>query len=260
MQKILILSDGGKAATVFERFMNENGFSANCEKYEVLSDIDRNAGYDAAVCFGNNAKNVEKAVEFAGNAEIGRLVYVGSVLTYFDRKYPERNLKKHAVVSDYSECEKTAFSAISEKLDVSVAEMPPMSDEIPDGILSVDGVPAIEFKKFVLTFDGGFVRISDENYAAGIASVLVNGRCGVSYPVCDGIVKYKDALKEKKGESKKIYEYPEELWRILAVGASRKLKKEGKKPSFDVKTLYKENLFENFFFDPVEVKRQLGYE
>ena len=107
MQKILILSDGGKAATVFEKFMNENGFSANCEKYEFLSDIDRNAGYDAAVCFGNNAKNVEKAVEFAGNAEIGRLVYVGSVLTYFDRKYPERNLKNHAVVADYSECEKT---------------------------------------------------------------------------------------------------------------------------------------------------------
>ena len=260
MQKILILSDGEKAAKVFENFMNENGFSTSCEKYEVLSDIDYNAGYNAAVCFGKNAKNIEKAVKFTENAKIGRLVYVGSVLTYFDRKYPERNLKKHAVIADYSECEKIAISAVSENLDVSVAEMPPMSDEIPDGIFTVDGVPAVESKKFVLTFDGGFVRISAENYAAGVASVLVNGRNGVSYPFCDGIVKYKDALKEKKDLNKKIYEYPEELWWILAVKASRKLKKEGKKPSFDVKTLYKENLFENFFFDPVEVKKQLGYE
>ena len=58
MQKILILSDGGKDATVFERFMNENGFSTNCEKYEFLYDIDRNAGYDTEVCFGYNAKNL----------------------------------------------------------------------------------------------------------------------------------------------------------------------------------------------------------
>ena len=58
----------------------------------------------------------------------------------------------------------------------------------------------------------------------------------------------------------KVYEFPEELWWVLALRAKASLKKAGLTAKTDIKMLYKKDLYTNYFFDDTEVRKALGYK
>ena len=89
--------------------------------------------------------------------------------------------------------------------------------------------------------------------------MILNGKNGVIYPLCDKNAKFKAMLNEKYPDVK-VYEFPEELWWVLALRAKSSLKKAGLTAKTDIKQLYKKDLYENYFFDDAEVKKALGYK
>lgn len=211
----------------------------------------------AVVYFGDDKDTLRSVFDKAVENGVKRIVYVASVACFFARRNPEDNLENHLFVKRQVECEKTAIS-FSDKTSVSIAEVPGIY-KLPDDVFVEDGVPAIKMRKFYLTFDGGFPVMSVESASDGVLSVVANGENGVVYPLCDKNVKFKTMLSEKYPDAK-VYEYPEELWFILAAKAKNDLKKSGKTQGVDLKKLYKTDLYKNYFFDDAEVRRALKYE
>lgn len=66
------------------------------------------------------------------------------------------------------------------------------------------------------------------------------------YPLCDKNAKFKAMLNEKYPDVK-VYEFPEELWWVLALMAKSSLKKAGLTAKTDIKTLYKKTCTKTTF-------------
>lgn len=253
MEKLLIAYENDVKEYFFE----------NVETIEITAEI-VNAddemnfdGVDTAVYFGKDKEKLSKFLENAKDGGVKRIVYVASAICFFNRRSPEKNLEKHPFVKSQVDCENEVLS-YSDKMSVSIAELPSVY-KLPQEIFAVDGVPSIKFKKFFLTFDGGYPEMSAENVAESVLSVAINGENGVIYPLCDKNAKFKAKISERNPDDK-VYEYPEELWWILALKAKTMLKKQGLAGSVDIKKLYKTDIFENYFFDDREVRRALKYE
>jgi len=247
---------------VYENQLPEN-FAGNVEKTGItpkLSKIGDELNFDkiyAVAYFGEKKDNLKFVVEKAVENGVKRAVYVASAICYFNRRNPEKNLEKHPFVKNQAECENTILSFANE-ISVSIAEIPAFY-ALPKEIFAIDGVPALKFRKFYLTFDGGYPEIDDENAAESVLSVILNGANGVVYPLCDKNAKFKAKLNEKYPDTK-VYEFPEELWWVLVLTAKSSLKKAGLTAKTDLKQLYKKDLYENYFFDDTEVRKALGYK
>lgn len=247
---------------VYENQLPDN-FSENVEKAGItplLSKVGEELNFDkidAVAYFGENKDNLKTVVEKAVESGVKRAVYVASAICYFNRRNPGQNLEKHSFVKNQTDCE-NAILAFSDKISVSVAEIP-LAYPLPKEIFTIGGVPALKFRNFYLTFDGGYPEIGDESAAESVLSVILNGKNGVIYPLCDKNAKFKAMLNEKYPDVK-VYEFPEELWWVLALRAKSSLKKAGLTAKTDIKTLYKKDLYENYFFDDTEVRKALGYK
>lgn len=247
---------------VYENQLPDN-FSENVEKAGITPKVATQSDelnfdkIDAVAYFGENSDNLKTVVEKAVESGVKRAVYASSAICYFNRRNPEKNLEKHPFVKNQTDCE-NAILAFSDKISVSVAEIP-LAYPLPKEILTIGGVPALKFRNFYLTFDGGYPEIGDESAAESVLSVILNGKNGVIYPLCDKNVKFKAMLNEKYPDVK-VYEFPEELWWVLALNAKSSLKKAGLTAKTDIKQLYKKDLYENYFFDDAEVKKALGYK
>lgn len=260
--KILIVSEKGIDLTAAKKVFVNNGMSVVSVEDEIFESIDDNldiSEYAAMVYWGKNAENVKKAFTYARLCKFKKAVYVSSIYSYFDRTYPDRNLKKHPYVKDAELCEEMAL-AFCDYIDVSVVELPLISGELPPDFPTVNGEVGFKLKKLYFAPSGGSASIDRDSAALAVLAVLLNGKNGVIYPIGGECKKYKEFLLDNLGGDAKVYEFPEELAGVAALSKKMRLKKANYQPLFDIKKLYTEDLVRNYYLDSSPVKEILEYD
>lgn len=263
MKKILIVDEKGRETSALIELLRQYGIEAVCKNTDFLYENAEKPDFtdiDAMVYYGNTPNFVKTCFETAKNAGIKRAVLVGSALSYFDRTYPDKKLaEKHNYIRQANICAEESLSFASE-MSVSIAELPFANGEWPLDFTTIDGAIGMDGARFYLAPEGGTAEITVENAAKAIYAVLINGENGLKYPVCDKCRKFKDILREKLGESAKIYEYPVEFDWVTVILKKSELKKAAVVAEFDLKDLYADFLTHNWYFDDSSVKKALKYD
>lgn len=260
--KILLVSEKGIDLSAAKKIFEYKGMAAVTVDSEIFENIDESldfSEYAAMVYCGKNAENVEKAFTYARLCKFKKTVYAGSIYSYFDRTYPDRNLKIHPYVKDVELCEEKAL-AFCDNMDVSVVELPFVSGKLPPDFPTVNGAVGFKLKKMYFAPSGGATAIDRDSAAAAVFAVLLNGKNGVVYPIGGECKKYKEFLLDSLGGDGKVYEFPEELARAAAIRKKRRLKNANYQPVFDIKKLYLEDLVRNYYLDSSPVKEILEYD
>ena len=157
----------------------------------------------------HNVTYVSNLLRIARLAKVKKVVILGSYYTYFNRIWPELNLKEnHPYIKSRVEQMELAFTFNSSVMQVMILEIPYVFGTLPKqtplwNILN----DQLNSNKHIYYPLGGTAMITDKEVAESIYGAFLYGTGGNAYPISSINLKWKDFLSyllKLKGQNKKI--------------------------------------------------------
>ena len=157
----------------------------------------------------HNVTYVSNLLRIARLAKVKKVIILGSYYTYFNRVWPELNLKEtHPYIKSRVEQMELAFTFNSSVMQVMILEIPYVFGTLPKqtplwNILN----DQLNSNKHIYYPLGGTAMITDKEVAESIYGAFLYGTGGTAYPICSINLKWKDFLSyllKLKGQGKKI--------------------------------------------------------
>ena len=157
----------------------------------------------------HNVTYVSNLLRIARLAKVKKVIILGSFYTYFNRIWPELNLKEnHPYIKSRVEQMELAFTFNSSVMQVMILEIPYVFGTLPKqtplwNILN----DQLNSNKHIYYPLGGTAMITDKEVAESIYGAFLYGVGGTAYPVCSINLKWKDFLSyllKLKGQGKKV--------------------------------------------------------
>lgn len=207
-----------------------------------------------------------RVVQGAKDAGVEKCVICNSYFAYFDRIYPELELKeKHPYIRCRVEQAKRCIDIGGKEMDVMILEFPyifgthPVREPLWKDVI----IKRIQnWNNKVYFFHGGSNMIAVEHIAEAIIGALKRGEGGKRYPIGDKNVTWKEWLTiilDVMNSDKEILFLPTWIGKIYGSYLRWKEKREGKEAGLNYKYLFKDIQSREFFFDPTSTQEELGY-
>ncbi len=207
----------------------------------------------------------EKTIIAARRAGIKKCVVLNSYFAYFDRIWPEKELKKH---HPYIKCRveqaERAIAAGGGEMAVMILELPYIFGSMPNRVPLWKDVLLDRFlKSRVIFFPGGGTNmIAVEHVGEAIIGCLEHGEHGERYLVGDENHSYKEMLKMMMSSievHKKIINIPRFAAVLAGIMINMGRKRKGLEGGLDARYLMQDILTHDLFFDPSYTAKKLGY-
>jgi dihydroflavonol-4-reductase len=211
-----------------------------------------------------NVTYVMNLLRLARLAKIKKVVILGSYFTYFNRIWPELNLKeKHPYIKSRVEQMELAFTFNSSVMQVVILEIPYVFGTLPKQTPLWDIVfNQLNSNKHIYYPLGGTAMITAKELAEAVEGAILYAEGGKAYPVASINLKWRDflsyLLKLQGQQHKVLTPYSSFSTKLEMKKKMKKFFKQGKEPGLDL-VEYLKFQKRDAYIDVAECVRQLKY-
>lgn len=204
-------------------------------------------------------------VSAAREAGVKRCVVLNSYFATLDRMRPEKKLgERHAYIRCRLEQAERVIAEGKDSMAVMVLELPYIFGTMPERVPIWKDLLFERIRNDSQVFypKGGSNMIAVDHVAEAIVGAVEKGKHGKRYPVGDENLTWNEMLSimlDAMNLEKKITNVPKFVVVLNGFQMRSQHKREGLESGLDPVWLMRDIMTDNFFFDPTESQKELGY-